>query len=112
MNQELDKKTYYLDDNSYTEEGWKKIDQTLIQKAVSFGMSVPHSDNLDFGDKNFTIIPPSIPPVFYINKTFICTICGYQAEHSTNLEGEPKNKPFCPECFKKANIPVMELKSI
>jgi hypothetical protein len=29
----------------------------------------------------------------------------------TNTEGEPKNKPFCPECFKKAKIPLMELKN-
>lgn len=67
-------------------------------------------ENLDFSDKNFTIVFDSKPIEFYVTKIFKCPICGYEADHHTNMEGEPKTKPFCPECFKMANIPLMELK--
>ena len=40
----------------------------------------------------------------------MCPACGYETEHNTNFDGEPKNRPFCPRCFEKANIPKMILK--
>ena len=66
------------------------------------------NDKIDFGDKNFTIIFDSKPVEMFVTKLFKCPVCGYEADHHTNTEGEPKNKPFCPECFKKAKIPLME----
>lgn len=85
----------------------------MINQAVaSKGYSVPDSDDIDFGNKDFSITMsiPTRPITIYINKVFKCPTCGCEAEHSTNLDGEPTNKPFCPTCFRKANIPIMELK--
>ena len=77
--------------------------------GVSTGISVPDCDNIEFGNNEFSISIPTTPIEFYINKTFKCPVCGFEAEHHTNAEGEPMNKPLCPVCFRKANIPLMEV---
>ena len=84
--------------------------KTITRFTTSKGVSNPDSDNIDFGVKDFTITFPSFPIEFYVTKEFKCPVCGYEAEHHTNLDGEPKNSPFCPRCFKNANIPIMVLK--
>lgn len=84
-----------------------------IDKAESTSIAIdPEDADLDLGSKNFTVTFPSVPGAieFYINKTFKCPVCGHEAEHHTNIKGPPQNPPVCPACFKKANIPVMELK--
>lgn len=77
---------------------------------VSQGMVVKYDSDTDFGTENFTLTFESQPTKFFINKTFVCPTCGWEAEHHTNLEGPPENPPFCLECFRKANIPIMVLK--
>jgi hypothetical protein len=89
------------------EEGYEIPE--IISKESWFISS--DNDKIDFGDKNFTIIFDSKPVEMFVTKLFKCPVCGYEADHHTNTEGEPKNKPFCPECFKKAKIPLMELKA-
>ena len=76
--------------------------------SASSGVEV--KEDLDFGTKGFgiTFTMPSIK--YFVTKPFICPTCGWEAEHHTNLEGPPENPPFCLECFRKANIPIMVLK--
>jgi hypothetical protein len=87
-----------------------EIEYEKWKASASHGMSVSDCDNIDFGNSGFSIVFPHPPIEYYVTKTFVCPVCNYEAEHHTNLEGEPKNKPFCPSCFRKAKIPIMELK--
>ena len=88
----------------------EKLGGIIMTKVSVGGGTIIADDNLDFGDKDFSVLGPTGPIEFYVDKLFVCPVCGFEAQHHTNLRGEPKNSPFCPVCFKKTNIPVMLLK--
>jgi hypothetical protein len=81
--------------------------------SVSNSVNINDSDNIiNFGNKDFTTTCSitMLPPTLYINKTFVCPVCNYEAEHTTNLEGDSTNSPYCPVCFKKCKCSNYEIK--
>ena len=118
--QRLDKltpKTDWIDIQAVVDDalrGSKKpfVTKEIIKAGVSRGVVVKDAENIDFGTGNWSIVIPVVmPPIkFYGDLAFVCPVCGYEARHGTNLDGPPENSPFCLECFRKANIPIMVLK--
>ena len=89
------------------------ISPNQITVDASSGVVIGDGTDLDFGDKDFTVIVKKDcgPLVFYINKRFCCPTCAHEGEYQTNLEGPPKQKMYCPMCLNELlkQCPIMKL---